>query len=308
MLTRKTTICILSALLLLAACAPGNQNRLLKEGKAPLSAKQIFQLVSGNTLHLESIDFNARVHFQANGRMSAKTRLNSKDTGAWDINNDKQLCLKFKSLYYGDQKCYGLVESTKDTYIFFTTNGARAYSATRISGDPDKLAVADNKAGKTYLRETLAGGKPAAETGDTAAAPTSSPSAATMPQQIASPAVSPEEARHTLVEMAKNCPNCNLAGADLKGADLITANLAGANLAGADLSHANLRRANLAGANLAGAIMINSNMPGANLAGCNMSNADLTGANLIKANFTGAMTEGIQLQNAHLEGVTGLTK
>ncbi len=308
MFAQTTTTCLLGALLLLAACAPGNQNQLLKEGKTQLSAEQIFQLVSGNTLHLESIDLNARVHFLANGRMSGKDRRNNRDTGAWDINSDKQLCLKFKVWYYGDQKCYTLVESAQDSYIFFTTNGARSYSATRMSGDPDKLAAAGKKGSTTYLREKLAGGKPAAAGANDSAAEPTSPTEVKTPRQIDSPPPSPEETRHTLIEMAKNCPNCNLAGADLKGADLITANLAGANLAGADLSHANLRRANLAGANLAGTIMVNSNMPGVNLAGCNMSNADLTGANLIKANFTGTMTQGLQLQGAHLEGVTGLEK
>lgn len=308
MSTQTTTTCLLAALLLLAACAPGNQNQLLKEGKTQLSAEQIFQLVSGNTLHLESIDLNARVHFLANGRLSGKNRFNNSDTGSWDINSDKQLCLKFKAWYYGDQKCYTLVESGQDRYVFFTTNGARSYTATRISGDPDKLAAAGKKDTTSFLREKLAGGKPAAvETKDSSAEPAAPPEVKTL-RQIASPPPSPEETRHTLIEMAKNCPNCNLAGADLKGADLITANLAGANLAGADLSHANLRRANLAGANLAGAIMVNSNMPGVNLAGCNMSDANLSGANLIKANFTGAMTQGIQLQGAHLEGVTGLEK
>lgn len=42
----------------------------------------------------------------------------------------------------------------------------------------------------------------------------------------------------------------NLEGADLRGADLISANLEGANLEGADLISANLRGANLRGANL----------------------------------------------------------
>ncbi len=300
----RTTTCLMAAVLLLTACTPGNQNRLLKEGKSQLTAEQIFPLVSGNTLQLESIDFNARVHFLANGRMSAKSLENNRDTGIWDINSDKQLCLKFKTWYYGDQKCYTLVENAQDSYIFFAPNGARSYSAALISGDPDKLAIAGKKTDKTFLREKLAGGQ---STGFTETAPVISPTVTTTPP-IASPPPSPEETRHTMIEMAKNCPNCNLAGADLKGADLITANLAGANLAGADLSHANLRRANLAGANLAGAVMINSNMPGVNLANCNMSNANLTGANLIKANFTGAMTEGLQLQGAHLEGATGLNR
>ena len=298
--------------MLLTACAQNNQNQLLKEGKTQLTPEEIFQVVSGNTLQMESIDFNARVHFLANGRMSAKTRQNYHDTGEWDINTDKQLCLKFKTLYYGDQKCYSLIQANPDIYIFFTNNGARAYSASRLSGDPDKLAVAGKKSEKTFLREKLAGGKGAATTTGTNEAPAGEPSepAAAPPtvKEIPSPAPSAEETRHTLIAMAKNCPNCNLAGADLKGADLITANLAGANLAGADLSSANMRRANLAGANLVGTIMVNTNLPGANLANANLSNANLTGANLTKANFTSAMTEGMELQGAHLEGVTGLKK
>lgn len=310
MISRTTTTCILGLALLLTACAPGNRDRMLKEGKTQLTADQIFEMVAGNTLHLESIDFNARVYFLENGRMAAISRKNDKDSGAWDINSDNQLCLKFQLWYYGDQKCYSLVESGKDNYIFFTANGARSYSASLIPGDPDRLAAAGKKGGKTFLREKLAAGRPAAaaEADDAKAATTEPPALAKTPKRIDSPPPSPEETRHTLSVIAKNCPNCNLAGADLKGADLITANLAGANLAGADLSHANLRRANLAGANLAGAIMINANMPGANLANCNMSNANLTGANLIKANFTGVMTEGIQLEGAHMESVTGLTK
>lgn len=310
MFAPRSIICLLSTLLLLSACAPNNQKQLLRDGKTQLSAEQIFQLVVGNTLHLESIDFNASVYFLEGGRVSGKTRQNNQDSGAWDINSDRQLCLKFATWYYGDEKCYTLVETGKDAYIFFTSNGARAFAATVISGDPAGLAATGRKKGKAYLREKIAGGKSAA-TFETDASSTNSatqPQEAEPPRDIPTPPPSPEETRHTTIEMAKNCPNCNLAGADLTGAELITANLAGANLAGADLSRANLRRANLAGANLAGAIMINTNLPGANLANCNMSNANLTGANLIRANFTGAMTEGIQLQGAYLEGVTGLKK
>lgn len=310
MILRTSTVCILGMLLLLSACAPGNQNRLLKEGKTQLTAEQLFQLVSGNTLHLESIDFDAWIHFLENGRMSAKNRNNLKDTGAWDINSDNRLCLKFETWYYGDEKCYSLIATGGDDYVLFTTNGARAYSATAISGDSQKLAAAGGKKGKNYLREKMAGGKSASSpiTPAPAAPAAAGSEQVPSPREIPAPPPPPEELRHTLAGMARNCPNCNLAGADLKGAELITANLAGANLAGADLSRANLRRANLAGANLAGAIMVNTNLPGANLANCNMSNANLSGANLIKANFTGAMTDGIQLQGAHLEGVTGLNK
>src|ERR1700756_4707770 len=51
----------------------------------------------------------------------------------------------------------------------------------------------------------------------------------------------------------KDCPGCDLAGANLKRFDLTQADLAGANLAGANLHRAQLTRVNLSGANLTGA-------------------------------------------------------
>ncbi|MGB5233462.1 MAG: pentapeptide repeat-containing protein [Desulfoprunum sp.] len=304
MYAQLSSICLLATIALLSGCATGNQERMLQEGKTQLTAEQIFQSVSGNTLHLKAIDFNARVHFLDSGRMAGRSSGNSHDTGTWDVNSDNQLCLKFDTWYYGDERCYSMVETGADIYALFTSNGARAYTATAAEGDPEKLATAGRKKDKAYLRAKMADGRPKAGGGSAAAE--TEPAPAQPPRVIPSPPPSPEEVRHTLAYMAKNCPNCNLAGADLKGVDLITANLAGANLAGADLSRANLRRANLAGANLAGAILVNANLLEANLANCNMSNADLSGASLIKANLTGAMTEGVRLEGAQLDGVVGL--
>jgi hypothetical protein len=303
MVTRLSRFCLLAVIASLSGCAASTQNSMLQEGKSQLTAERIFETVSDNTLYLEAIDFSAWVHFLADGRMSARNRLNSTDTGKWDINSDKQLCLKFNVWHYGDERCFSMIEDGPDRYVLFSPNGARAYTAAASAGDPEKLAKASKKKEKNYLREQMAGGKGGDAAGRTAAV---RPEPPVPPAASPAPPPPPEEIRHTLATMAKNCPNCNLAGADLKGADLITANLAGANLAGADLSSANLRRANLAGANLAGAVLVNANLPGANLANCNMSDANLTGASLIKANFTGAMTEGIILQGAHLEGVIGL--
>ena len=304
MFPRLSGICLLLTIALLSGCASSTQNRMLQEGKSQLNADQIYQAVSGNTLYLEAIDFSSWVHFIDDGRMSAKSRQGSRDTGKWDINSDKQLCMKFKVWYYSDERCFSMVEEGSGSYVLFATNGARAYSATAGKGDTEKLATAARKQDKTYLREQMAAGRSTAD--DSQPTQPTRPVPATETRAIPAPPPPPEEIRHTLATMAKNCPNCNLAGADLKGVDLITANLAGANLAGADLSGANLRRANLAGANLAGAILVNTNLPGANLANCNMSEADLSGANLIKANLTGAMTEGVILQGTHLEGVIGL--
>lgn len=301
MFPRLSGICLLLTIALLSGCASSTQNSMLQEGKSQLNADQIYQAVSGNTLYLEAIEFSAWVLFLDNGRISARNRLNNTDTGKWDVSSDKQLCMDFNAWFYGDERCFSMVEEDSGRYVLFSSNGARAYSATAGKGDTEKLATAARKKDKTFLREQMAAGRSTADDSRT-----TRPVPATETRVIPSPPPPPEEIRHTLATMAKNCPNCNLAGADLKGVDLITANLAGANLAGADLSGANLRRANLAGANLAGAILVSTNLPGANLANCNMSEADLTGANLIKANLTGAMTEGVILQGAHLEGVIGL--
>jgi len=78
----------------------------------------------------------------------------------------------------------------------------------------------------------------------------------------------------------KECPNCDLRGADLEGANLRDANLYRANLRDANLYRANLRDANLKGANLKGA-----NLKGANLIGANLMSAKLQGANLRDANL-----------------------
>ena len=61
----------------------------------------------------------------------------------------------------------------------------------------------------------------------------------------------------------------NLAGADLRGADLYEANLRGANLTEADLRKANLTEADLRWTNLRGA-----NLRGASLRGANLRWAD----------------------------------
>ncbi len=55
----------------------------------------------------------------------------------------------------------------------------------------------------------------------------------------------------------RECPGCDLRGADLRGAHLI----------GADLRKANLQGANLEEANLEGADLTDANLEGANLTG-----------------------------------------
>ncbi|MDD3519191.1 MAG: pentapeptide repeat-containing protein [Chromatiales bacterium] len=122
------------------------------------------------------------------------------------------------------------------------------------------------------------------------------------------------------LEMAmqyRECPQCDLAYANLVGADLSYASLAYANLTGADLSRADLlrarlkeahltgarlREANLMEANLEGAYLNGANLNGANLYGTHLSGANLTGATLILANLTNANLSGTNLTGAKLDG------
>lgn len=327
---------ILFCTLLLAGCAPVTQNQMAAKGVTPLTAKQIFDLVSGNTLHMEAPDFNSHMYFQPDGTIAARAEsmtADDNDKGGWDINDGNQLCLKFKVWYFGDMRCYSVFpDGTTNGYTLFFDNGALAYNAKSLSGDPARLYKAPESAKKeTFLREALTTGQtapaPVAAVPQKTAEPTSKTAylreslaagqSAASPQETetsaagaqkdeAAPAVSEAEIEHTVKSMAKNCPGCNLEKSDLRQADLVAANLKGANLQKADLSRANLRRANLEGANLSGAMLLSTNLPGANLKGANLTDADFTGANLTKADFTGAKTGNMILTNAHLEGVQGL--
>lgn len=342
MLTRLFPV-ILFSILAISGCAPVTQNQMVGKGGVALAAKPIFDLISGNTLYLEALDFNAYVYFQPDGNFLARGEAvvdRDTDKGGWDINGDNQLCLKFKTWYYGEMRCYAIYPDAKpNEYVFFRDNGAIAYNAKSSSGDSARLYKPSAKSTQkdTYLRESLATGQaapvataapapqPAApvaapaqketylreslaagQTG--AAAPETAANAPTDQQtdETASVAASDAEVEHTVKSMAKNCPGCNMEKSDLRQADLVGANLKGANLKGADLSRANLRRANLEKANLKGAILLSANLPGANLKGADLTDADFTGANLIKADFTGAKTSNMILTNAHLEGAIGL--
>ncbi|MCK5515568.1 MAG: pentapeptide repeat-containing protein [Desulfobulbaceae bacterium] len=286
-------------IVLLNSCTPGTQSQLIKKGQPPLSAEQLFVIVANNSLRLEAIDFDAILYFQKNGALSAVDRLKNKDTGNWDVTTENELCLKFRIWYYGDSKCYSVFRGQdSDSFLFFTKNGAKYYSAEYIAADPHNLAKqmpeTDNK---HFLRKDLAQ-KAQTDGGSNSLVP-SSPLPAPAP-------TSPKTEKYSdIATLARNCPDCNLTGVNLTKTRLIGANLAGANLSGADLSGANLRRANLTGANLAGAKCIATNFAGAILVDSNLTNADLTGSNLIKAKLNGATIDGAIFSGAHLEGIEG---
>ena len=261
-----------------------------EKGWHPLAGKELRSKVAANSIHLSSSDFAGYVFLREDGRLAAKDYQNNLDSGLWAINNEHQLCLKFKDWYYGDNKCYSVyAKAGSNSYNLFTNNGVYRFSATIAEGDSAKLGhlIKKNKAHDQGLSK------------QTDSADSSQP---------ATPPMSKEETAPTVKTMAQDCPGCNLEGADLKGAELIGANLEGANLRNADLRRANLRRANLKNADLSGALLSNANLPGADLRNCNLSNANLNGANLIMADLRGADTNDTIFSNAHLEGVKGFNK
>ena len=293
-------------LLALSGCAASTIDKAVDKGATALSTQEIFSLVSNNTLHLVSSDFDAHLFFSDNGGLSAKSIVASNlDYGTWDIKSDNKICIKYSVWYYADVNCYSAYkEAGQDKYLLFTDNGSLAFSATAFPGNSQHLKIKSKKDGPAvFVRSSLSKGQ---SSGNTSSASTAAVSAAEPAVTNNGPGASQEEITHTVKNMAKDCPGCNFEDGDLRKANLIGANLKGANLRGADLSRANLRRANLEGTDLSGATLLSTNLPGANLKNANLSGADLTGSNLIRADFTGADLNNVILDNTLQEGAKGL--
>lgn len=293
------------AITVTGGCAVNTEKQMAASGQPMLSAEQLHDLVAGNSLRLTATDFEGRVFFNPNGKLAGKNRINDTDNGKWDITTDNQLCLEFDTWYFGDERCYRIYrEEDANRFVFFTGNGARYYTAAASGGDIIGLKKQTEKQERqSYLNQKRQADE-VATMSDRESSTDSSASSIVPPTPA--PLPSKEEMKYILVRTARNCPDCNLEGADLRKAELAGANLAGANLAGANLRMANLRRANLAGADLAGANLTAANLPGANLTNCDLRNADLTGANLVKANLTGARLDGAILDRTHQEGTKGI--
>jgi len=287
---------------IISSCAPATLNRAERSGETKLDARTIFNLVSGNSMSLTAYDFVGTLYFGSDGRLAGVDNEKMYDTGRWDIQEQDLLCMRFRIWYYGDMKCYSLLKGdTSDSYSFFTPNGAAYYTGTLESGDIASLQKTFMaKPPPKMMRETFALEKEVFQKPEVAPASSVSPPKPTQAKSASTEA--------TVRQLAKNCPGCNLSGAQLKEAVLSGALLEGANLANADLRYANLRRAKLANANLSGAQLNHANLPGADLSGCNLRNADLTGANLLLADFTGADLSGAILKNAYIENTKGIDK
>jgi hypothetical protein len=102
---------------------------------------------------------------------------------------------------------------------------------------------------------------------------------------------------------SKQCPKCDLAGANLSGAKLNRADLSETNLRNADLSWANLNGAGLVGTDLSNADLSNANLSWSDLRGANLTEATLTRANLTGAKLGGATwTDGRKCPESSMGG------
>lgn len=289
------------SILSLTGCGPATVNKAVKNDQTALDSKQILDTVTDNSLILSAYDFSGTVYFDNSGLISAVDNLNQRDIGKWDVNDQNQLCLKFKVWYYGDAKCYRVFNNEQaDKLTFFTPNGAAYYTAMSVKGDPSDLAhLLGKKSTPQSVRKQYTDNQ-ARSSGAAAQTPPAKN------REIAISSSEDDDSVQTVKRLAGDCPGCKMAGIDLKEASLIKANLQGADLSGADLRYANLRRANLKDANLKGARLTHANLPGADLSGANLTDCDLTGANLLLANFTDADTTGARFTDANLERTIGL--
>jgi uncharacterized protein YjbI with pentapeptide repeats len=123
-----------------------------------------------------------------------------------------------------------------------------------------------------------------------------------LPQAIAQSTRQAQSVEVQRLLNTKQCPGCNLSGANLQNADLEEANLRGANLQGANLQNADLEQANLQDANLQQANLSDADLQEANLQNANLQNANLRSADLEDANLQGTNLDGANLQGADLEG------
>ena len=110
-------------------------------------------------MKLSAYDFDGTVYFSEQGAMAGLDNEAQKDTGRWDIKDTDQLCLKFRTWYYADLRCYSVVlDQDRNVISFFTSNGAAYYSGSVSDGDSLGLqSQIKSQKPSTFVRSTLAG-------------------------------------------------------------------------------------------------------------------------------------------------------
>jgi len=298
--------------LFLYGCGPTTVNTLVKDkGAQQLAATDILSLVNGNTLFVHSFSEDTYLYFDPSGKLFGNFVPTDKDKGKWDVNQGGELCIRMDKWWYGDQRCFQVFNNPEKTKIYLaTSSGVLQYSAEQLPGDSQQLYPGTDQQKKNLRRSIRK------QQGNESQGTSTGESKKMIDRQEESTPViidqapiadySDQDTNTTLRWMAKDCPGCNLGGADLGKAELIGAKLAKANLHGANLSMADLSRADLRGADLSGATLSYANLPGANLQGADLRGAVLKGANLRRADLTGAKLERADLTEVLREGVKGL--
>ena len=299
---------VLFCCFLLYGCGPTTVKSLVnQQGGRQMAAKDVLNLVQGNTLFLQSFNDDAHLYFDPSGKLFAKGLSTDTDKGRWDVSEGGELCFRMEKWWYGDLRCFTVYHSgDRDKVRLATGSGVLRYAAEQEQGDSKGLYSAGDQKKKS-LRRSIRAEKnvqdAAAGINETTRKEQYSP---VLTEVRPTDDHGSKDTGATIEYMAKDCPGCNLAGVDLGKADLIGAKLAGADLHGANLSMANLRRADLQKANLRQAVLTYANLPGADLRGADLRGATLKGANLIKADLTGAKLEGADLTEVLKEGAKGL--
>lgn len=303
-------VMVLVAVLLLAGCGPATVSQIERQKNArQLQPAEVLELVEGNTLLVRTLGEESYYFFDRSGSLFGQDIDNNRDSGKWDVADTGEICMRFDWWWYGDLRCF-TVFTDEQKYYLANSAGVIIYRSELFAGDHKGQYVDLSKKGKKSIRRSIrqdqaAAPPPAAQ--DPPRAPESADRAVVI-EEGGGAGASDSELKSTVRWMARDCPGCNLAGTNLRKADLVGARLQGANLSGADLSMANLRRADLQSANLTGADMSYANLPGADLRNCKLTGANLKGANLIRADLTGARVEGTVFDDALLEGTRGLAQ
>ena len=247
---------LIMVITLLSGCATKAVDKAMEEGGKRLTAAELSSLVAGNTLALKDYDTTAKVECFHNGKLAATNSDGVFSTGRWEVDEKDHLCLRFQRLGGSEEFC-ATVYQVGDEYRQFTDDGALLNTFKVTPGNSREAAGSPQPVAATSSR-------PSGEQ------PSPAPPSEPVSSLRYSPPPPPEE-HHTAtdirffyLEMARNCPGCNLAAIELEEASLIGANLAGADLAGADL----------AGADLTGANLTRANLTGANLEGTKGANLD----------------------------------
>ena len=256
--------------LFLGGCGGKDLDKAVKKGASQIPGAELRGLLTGGKVLMEGYGQSATVGFLPGGKMSADNDQGEHNDGVWSVDAEERLCMQFKRWGHGERFC-GAVYRQGERYRQFNEHGTQVYTFTVLEsghGRPEDGIVVKPKADQEAKGEVK---RPAESRTETSKSNPLGQVPYDSPQAKA-------DVAYLKRNVARDCPGCNLAQADLSGMDLFSANLEGANLTGANLSQANLRRANLKGANLYKANLTNATLVGANLSGANLTDADLAGA------------------------------